>query len=203
MTWIIGYAATVLGRYVVGIDGCTDFQRITGRAASGLPAGFGEKVWFMPLRANHPFRPALDARFEGGIYRDPTVGANTVAIATPDGVVKPWSIRRRDEIERWDAEAVLAIHLPAVGGEGIPIQVRLPERVEMCSVPPHLSDAEPLVARQVFLKKSDLGGLATSWVGDTQWDAWDAMPYGPGPGLRDIVGSAGPGLKARWESIGP
>ena len=46
ISWIVEYAGAVLRRYVVGLDGQTPFQRVTGRAARGLPAEFGERIWY-------------------------------------------------------------------------------------------------------------------------------------------------------------
>ena len=77
-TWLVPYA----GRFAVGRDGKTAYERNVERRTVPTLAQFGERVWWMPLKSCNRRLGPLDSRFEQGRYLGPMDGSNTVLVGT-------------------------------------------------------------------------------------------------------------------------
>ena len=99
--WLIDYSSVLINTYRVGKDGQTPTQRHKVIKHHRAIAEFGESVFFLPLdRESHPI-PALEAKFQQGIWLGLDQRTEEVIIGTPSGIVKCRSVRRRPEPERW------------------------------------------------------------------------------------------------------
>ena len=103
LAWLINYASVLLSRYSRGSDGRTPYERSTGKTwKQGLPE-FGETVLYQPLKGERS-ASKLDARFEDGVFLGIQEGSAMKYIGTTMGVVRAWTVKRRPESERFEAE---------------------------------------------------------------------------------------------------
>ena len=68
---------------------------------------FGERVLLQPL--DHKQLGSAQARWEEGVSVGLKMNTSERLVATPDGVCKTRSIRRRIESERWDVEEIAKV----------------------------------------------------------------------------------------------
>ena len=103
LAWLINYASVLLSRYSRGADGRTPYERSTGKTWKQCLPEFGETVLYQPLKGEHS-ASKLDARFEDGVFLGIQEGSAMKYIGTAKGVVRAWTIKRRPESERFEAE---------------------------------------------------------------------------------------------------
>ena len=109
LAWAIEYSAVIISYFAEGSDGRTALERHRGAKHERPMACFGERVLYLPLgRKSHPTH-APEPRYEDGIWSGWDIRSTEVLIATPSGVVKARSIRRRLEDERWCIEELVRI----------------------------------------------------------------------------------------------
>ena len=104
LAWLINYASVLLSRYNRGADGRTPYERSTGKTWKQLLPEFGETVLlYQPLKGERS-GSKLDARFEDGVFLGIQEGSAMKYIGTSKGVFRAWTIKRRPESERFEAE---------------------------------------------------------------------------------------------------
>ena len=103
LAWLINYASVLLTRYSKGADGRTPYERSTGKAWKQCLPEFGETVLYQPLKGERS-GSKLDARFEDGVFLGIQEGSAMKYIGTTKGVVRAWTVKRRPESERFEAE---------------------------------------------------------------------------------------------------
>ena len=103
LAWLINYASVLLSRYNRGADGRTPYERSTGKTWKQLLPEFGETVLYQPLKGERS-GSKLDARFEDGVFLGIQEGSAMKYIGTSKCVFRAWTIKRRPESERFEAE---------------------------------------------------------------------------------------------------
>ena len=111
MTWVVDYAAAVMRRFAIGLDGRSSYQRNKGKTPTSMAAEFEEKVWYRPLYpgpANR--RPAAEPRFELGCFLTCAETSNEVLVVSATGqVLKTKTLRRLPPSHRWDRDWLLRV----------------------------------------------------------------------------------------------
>jgi hypothetical protein len=157
MTWIVEYAASLMRRSLVSMDGRTPYEKIKGRPSRRSLSVFGERVWYRP---SHGRSKTLDYVLEEGIFLGVQDRSDEVLIGTVNGVVKCRDIRRQAEDRRWDKDAVLAICVtpsqPTEGSEDMRVKTYISPGLDDASVPlPPAHDRTGQGSRRVKLLRQD------------------------------------------------
>ena len=87
-------------------DGKTPYQRHKGRKCEPEVVPFGEKVSYRMLEVAKDRHQALEERWAKGFRPGNARHSPEILIATEDGTVKSWPIRRLPDGQQWDAEMV-------------------------------------------------------------------------------------------------
>ena len=104
--WAVRWAAMVCSRYLVGADGKTGWQRRRGRKCRTTVCLLGEKVWYKEIRKSQNIQLHLDIEERGSIWLGHARSSNEVDIGIRIGVVRPYTVKRRDAQSQWDAELI-------------------------------------------------------------------------------------------------
>ena len=118
LPWLVDYSGALISRFQRGADGRTPYERSARKPWRVKLPEFGECVLYQPLKGESS-GSKLDPRFENGVYLGIQEGSALKWIGTEEGVVRCWSIKRKPDSERWDAE-----HLNRI--VGLPWQLRPP-----------------------------------------------------------------------------
>ena len=135
LPWLISYAAAVINRSQIGKDGLTPFRRWRGRDFRRDLPPFGEVVLYLPpgKRASR-----LEDRWREGIFVGIADRSAEVLVATPEGVKKARSVRRRADPERRNKALVDGM----IGLPWCPVPISPDE----ANIVPAVIHAEPVVA---------------------------------------------------------
>ena len=106
MQWMVRWAAMSLSRFKVGRDGKTAYQRQTGNICGQEVVPFGERVLFKKLQDSVGRKRALATKWQEGIWLGHNRATAEALIGTRHGIEKAWTVRRRPDGERLDAELV-------------------------------------------------------------------------------------------------
>ena len=68
---------------------------------------FGERVLFQPL--DHKNLGSAQLRWQEGVFVGIRMHTGEKIVATPEGICKTRSIRRRIESERWDPDEIMKV----------------------------------------------------------------------------------------------
>ena len=109
LQWAVRWAAMVCSRYLIGEDGKTGFERRRGRPCILVVVPFGEKVWYKEVREGKHRKHHLETEWKEGIWLGHSRNTNEALIGTREGVVRAYSIKRREPHERWDAALIKEI----------------------------------------------------------------------------------------------
>ena len=104
--WMVRWAAMLCSRFLVGKDGCTAFERRRGRKCQIPVVPFGESVWYKEIRMHKERREKFSSEDQEGIWLGHNRSSNEVLIGTPNGVVRAYSVTRREPEARWNADAI-------------------------------------------------------------------------------------------------
>ncbi len=140
--WMIRWAAMLCSRFLVGKDGRTGYERRKRRTCTVPVVSFGEKIWCKEIRETKERKNKFDTEEKEGICIGHSRNTNEVLVGTREGVVRAYSIKRRDEENMWDGELMKSIQGtrqqpdPRRLGQQVPITVRFdePEEAETISV---------------------------------------------------------------------
>ena len=142
--WLIRWAAMLVSRFMVGKDGRTGYERRRGRKCRIGVVPFGEKVMFKEIREGKEHKNKMMTEWKDGIWLGHTRDSNEVLVGTKDGVVRAYSVIRKPEGERWDAEMLREMRGspqqpdPSKPGDHVPIKIRFdpPARDEILNTEP-------------------------------------------------------------------
>ena len=70
---------------------------------------FGEKVRYKQVRENKECTDRFECEWEQGIWLGRARDLNETITGTPAGAIRAYVIRRMDEDDRWDGEAVCSL----------------------------------------------------------------------------------------------
>jgi hypothetical protein len=98
--WMVRWAAMVVSRYLVGKDGRTAYERRKGRLCRMVCIPFGETVWYREVRKNKEQVGKLETEMHEGIWLGHASQTNEVLIGTPEGVIRVYDVKRKEEKER-------------------------------------------------------------------------------------------------------
>ena len=93
--------------FLVGKDGRTGYEMRRGRRCSLAVVPFGETVWYKKIREGKVTTYKFESEWEEGLWLGHTRSSNDVLIGTRTGVIRAYSIRRKEEGKRWDSELIL------------------------------------------------------------------------------------------------
>ena len=105
--WLVIHAGNLITLYETGRDGRVPFQRLRGRKMHPDLLEFGERVMFQPL--DYKQLGSAQPKWEEGVFVGIKMNTSEKLVATPDGVCKTRSIKRRRESERWDADEIAKV----------------------------------------------------------------------------------------------
>ena len=127
--WMVRWAAFICSRYVVGKDGKTGYERRRGRRCKIPSLPFAECVWYKQIREGKDRQNKFDTEIREGIWLGHARESNEVLIGTDAGVVRAYSVERRDPDQRWNGALIQSMRGtpqqpdPQKGGINIPIRV--------------------------------------------------------------------------------
>ena len=94
-TWTIPHAAFVLNRYGVAKDGRKPFECSREKPRNGVLLQLGEGCQHLAVKGSESRRTKLDTQWQRGVFLELASRGKEAIIATPSGIYKTWSIRRR------------------------------------------------------------------------------------------------------------
>lgn len=118
LPWLVDYSGAFLNRFQCGADGRTPYERSVRKPWRIKLPEFGECVLYQPLKGEIS-GSKLDPRFEDGVYLGIQEGSALKWIGTEVFCCRCWSIKRKPDSERWNAELLNQI-------VGFPWQLRPP-----------------------------------------------------------------------------
>ena len=101
-------------RYAVGKDGRTVDGRLRGTTCEAVVVPMEEKVWYNKIRVGIERKNKADTEWHTGIGLGQAAISSEALIGTPLGVVRASAIKRFEEAEKWDMQAVLEMKGDAV-----------------------------------------------------------------------------------------
>merc|ERR1712086_438276 len=119
-----------MGRYTVGEDGKTAYERQKGRKCVLEVVPVGEFVRYKQLGETSQERKSLESSWFEGVWLGHARGSSEARAGTKDGVVRAWTIRRMPEGERLNSQAITEMAgTPArpgiLPGSHIPIAIHI------------------------------------------------------------------------------
>lgn len=157
--WMLRWAAMLLSRYQVGLDGRTGYERRRGRACTIPTVCFGEKVWFKESKDKEA-KAKFHSQWRHGIWLGHTRASSEAWIGTSAGVVRTYNVKRLPKDERWDCEMVKNMKgtpqkpNPKLAGEEAEIVVDFPE--DLKEAPAAEEQDEGLKTRRVMITDKEL-----------------------------------------------
>ncbi len=154
--WLVRWAVMLVSRYLVGKDGRTAYERRTGRKCRVPVVPFGEKVWYKEIRETKERKEKFCSEWREGIWLGHQRSSNEALVGTNRGVVKAYSVKRREPDQRWSKEAILGMvgtpqqPDPTKPGTKIPIRVSFDAERGGEPVPSELPKDEAPVRRMRF-----------------------------------------------------
>ena len=98
-----------VSRYAPGKDRNTPYERQLGRTCDIEIVPFGETVLYRIPEVARDRHQALEERWERGVWLGHARSTNAALIATVEGVIKAWGIRRLPEGQQWDGQRIKSI----------------------------------------------------------------------------------------------
>ena len=98
-----------VSRFQIGKDRRAPYERQTGRGCRIEVVPFGETVLYRKPEVARDRHQALEERWDKGIWLGHARSTNAVLIATDEGIVKTWRVRRLPEGQQWDGDRILRI----------------------------------------------------------------------------------------------
>ena len=102
---------------------------------------FGEKVWCKELRTHKVRQEKFDSEWQEGAWMGHSRSSNEHVIATRQGAVRAYAVKRQDAERRWDVQLLQELQgtpqqpNPAKPGLHVPIRVRVDEAIPAAPVP--------------------------------------------------------------------
>ena len=164
MHWLIPWAAFVLSRFEVGVDGRTPYERARGKSFRMATPTFGETVFFKPIPTKTGKRQnKMDARWEEGIFLGVREEQFEYWVATPGTepeIHRSGDIKRKPPSQRYNTEALLKIKCTPISFEGEESKLEKPVVVFAApdvTVPP-LTAQTPAAPnrRKLYIRKEEL-----------------------------------------------
>ena len=159
VSWLIRWAAMVHSRYAVGKDGLTPYERRRGRRCRTPMARFGEVVWFKELRHAKNQKDKFESEWHLGLWLGHSRSSNEHLVGTEKGVVRAYSIKRRDPDHQWSAELVASMQGtpqqpdPNNPGNYIPVRVQFDTAAILPDEPEAPADQLPQARRMRITPK--------------------------------------------------
>ena len=131
--WMVRWAAMMVSRFLVGIDGRTAHERRRGRKCNIPVVRFGELVWYKRMRESKERKDKFESEWFEGIWLGHSRASNEILIGTADGIVRTYTVQRKVEGEQWSATDIENMkgtpHQPdpTKPGDRIPIIVKFDE----------------------------------------------------------------------------
>ena len=96
----------LVSRFLVGKDGRTPWDRRTGRPCELEVVPFWEYVDYKRIRHGKHRQNQLETERSSGVWLGHCQQSNEVLIGTNHGVIRAFTVARKPEGERWNAEAI-------------------------------------------------------------------------------------------------
>ena len=106
LQWAIRWAAMMVSRFMVGTDGKTGYERRRGRKCTIPVIPFGEKIWYKEIRDGKDRKHKLETEEKEGIWLGQSRSSNEIIVGTREGVVRAYTVRRREEGQQWDGNLI-------------------------------------------------------------------------------------------------
>ena len=129
--WMVRWAAMLVSRFARGADGKTSYQRRTGKPCRLEVLPFGESVWFKHLKDPTTGDNKFLSPWEEGIWLGHARSSSECLVGTKQGVLRAWSVKRRPEEERWNADLIRGMQGtpqrpdPSKPGVDVPIRINV------------------------------------------------------------------------------
>ena len=106
ISWIVQAAGDLLSKYLLGRDGKTPIQRLTGRAVKEEIFEMCEAILY---RSHHTTDGKLAPRWHDGVWLGKRWESAEHFIGASEGVFTCRAVQRRPRDQRWNKEAVIAV----------------------------------------------------------------------------------------------
>ena len=119
----------LVSRYLVGRDGRTGYERRKGRKCRLPVVPFGEVVWYREVRHGKQQREKGESEMKDGVWLGHANQTNEILIGTPEGVIRVYDVKRKEEGARWEADRIRQVKgtprqpNPKKPGSEIPVRV--------------------------------------------------------------------------------
>ncbi|MDA8584152.1 hypothetical protein N9L68_07945 [bacterium] len=107
MQWMVRWAAMLLSRFRKDQNGFTPYEKARGKKCEVETLAFGESVFFRKLEESRGSE--MESRWSEGIWLGHSRSGSDVWVGTPNGAVRAWACRRKEEGRRWSGDAVKQI----------------------------------------------------------------------------------------------
>ena len=104
MPWLVEHVASILSRCRKGRDGRTPFEILHGKKRTAEFVLFGEKVLARPISSEPLNR--MNPRYKFGVWLGVRSNSAECFVGTADGVLRAREVRRIEQQDRWDNEAI-------------------------------------------------------------------------------------------------
>ena len=160
MVWLISFAAWLITRFEVGVDGRNANERLKGKRYNKELIPFGECIHYN-LIDNDQRKTKLEARWCDGVFLGMRKGSDEYLVGTKDEVYKTRSVRRKADQDKHDQKQLLEVR-------GLPWQPT-PDNQNNCDILPAGTVIVPVTrdappdpilsdpsARRLYIKKQDI-----------------------------------------------
>ena len=132
-SWLVQHVASLVTKHLVGTDGRTPYERMTGKKLHEEGLEFGEKL-FARRQKESDANVVLDSRWAEGIWLGRSWGGVLHNVATgPNKILRTRGIQRKPLAARWSREDIELVKVTTMGAEQVqcdgPVLV-IPPRTE-------------------------------------------------------------------------
>ena len=104
LPWFVEHAGSILSRCQKGRDGRTPVERSHGKKPAQEIVPFGEKVLARPMSSTPLNR--MNPRYKFGVWLGVRNNSAECFVVTAEGVFRASEVRRIEQKDRWDIEAI-------------------------------------------------------------------------------------------------
>ena len=104
-SWLVPFCVDIMNKYKIGLDGCTAYEKITGRKCKQLAIGFAEVVDYI-LEPSKAHMHKADSQVMKGVFLGYDWRTTGYINGTVDGNFKCRTVRRRAEEIAYDPECM-------------------------------------------------------------------------------------------------
>ena len=106
--WMVEWSGNVLYKYILGADGKTGYERVTGHKVRHKVAGFGELVLFK-LATDESSRNKYDGEWQAGYFAGVINRSSEYIFIVQNRIFKAPTLRRRPSDSAYSSKVILSL----------------------------------------------------------------------------------------------